>query len=156
MASCGRKLIILMCHPQCISISSALWLLQWHEVGARAWICEYTGVRAIFCVHKYNYKCYVQCVCVTKRWGMASCLLLCLYMHCVQAITDEYALYCCEYKSYVCVVRGYFYKCVCMFVFIVAKGRLCCGQNNLASRCAEAGGKSIQTMAPEQVMSILA
>ena len=33
--------------------------------------------------------------------------------------------------------------------------RLRCGQNNLTSRCAEAGGKSIQMMSLKQVMSIL-
>lgn len=51
-----------------------------------------------------------------------------------------------------CVARwggGYFYECVCMFVFIAAEERLCFGQNNLTSRCAEAWGKSIQAMAPK-------
>lgn len=69
-------------------------------------------------------------------------------MHCIAVCTR--ALCVC-----VCAVGGYFYKCVCMFVFIVAEGRLCCGQNNLTSRCAEAGGKSIQTVSRKQVMSIL-
>lgn len=54
-----------------------------------------------------------------------------------------------------CVWGPLFYKCVCMFIFIVDEERLTCGQNNLTSRCVEALGKSIQTMAPKQVMSIL-
>lgn len=50
---------------------------------------------------------------------------------------------------------GMFGDYLCTFVFIVTEERLCHGQNNLTSRCAEAGGKSIQTTALKQVMSIL-
>ena len=47
-------------------------------------------------------------------------------MHCTQAVTDEYALYCCVYSVCVCVCvcvcvwgGGGLGECICMFVFIV-------------------------------------
>lgn len=125
MASCGRKLIIRMCHPQCMSISSALWLLQSDKVGTG--MCVHTGVRVAaimcICVCKYNYKFDVLSIRVTKKWGDGIWFVL---------VTICASL--CAQRVTVCI----FYECVCMFVYVVPEERLSCGQNNLTSRCAEA------------------
>ena len=85
MASCGRKLIILMCHPRCTSISSALWLLQADKVGAC--MCEHTGVHvpAIMCIRvgKYNDTFLHMC-----DYEAGDGILYVLYVHCIQAVTD--------------------------------------------------------------------
>lgn len=144
-----------MCHPQCVSVSSMLWLLQSSDkvctcivpVCANGHLCSRGHT-------VYNYTFYVLCICVTTRWGVGMCLCSCI---CVYLLSGSHK-WVCNVWMLLCVQRGcegiYFYECVCMFVFIVAEGRLCCGQNNLPSRCAEARGKSIKTMAPNQMMSM--
>lgn len=141
MASCGRKLIIRMCHPQCTRISSALWLLQSDKVGAC--MCVHTGV----CAGDCNYNLYTLCICVTNRRGLEYCLCLCLYVHCIQGSHRlAWTILPCLYAE------GIFTSAHACSVFIVAEARLCRGQNNLTSRCAEAWGKSILT---KQVISVL-
>lgn len=111
----------------------------------------HTGVYV--CVGKYNYNFMNS----ASLCGDHFCAHVYIYIAFRQSQISMRTAVCAKADSvrvFVCG-RGIFDMCVCMFVFIVAEMRLCCGQNNLTSRCAEACGKSIQMMAPKQVMSTL-